>query len=127
MEQDALAAARFERPGVSNTHLAALPPCTDLPVLDTLYQVLGCMYVLEGATLGGQIITRHVQRVLHLGECSGCTFFHGYRSDTATMWKSFGQLLVTHISNGEAENAVIVASCETFTLFHQWLGVGAKV
>ena len=113
--------------GFTGVDLAALPTCIDLPRLDTLYQALGCMYVLEGATLGGQIITRHIQRVLRLDEHCGCSFFHGYGSDTGTMWKAFGELLVTHISNGEAENAVVFAACETFTLFHQWLVIGARI
>ena len=113
--------------GIADADLAALPTCTDLPTLDTLYQVLGCMYVLEGATLGGQIITRHIHRVLRLDECCGCAFFHGYGSDTGPLWKAFGELLVTHICNGEAEHAVLFAACETFTLFHQWLVGGARL
>jgi heme oxygenase (biliverdin-IX-beta and delta-forming) len=113
--------------GIADADLAALPTCTDLPTLDTLYHALGCMYVLEGATLGGQIIARHIQRVLRLDQHRGCTFFHGYGCDTGTMWKAFGELLVTHIANREAENAVIFAVCETFTLFHQWLVIGANV
>ncbi len=111
----------------AGTDLTVLPTCAELPTLDTLYQVLGCMYVLEGATLGGQIITRHIQRVLHLHEHSGCAFFHGYGSDTGSMWRAFGELLVTSIPNVEAENAVISTASKTFILFHQWLLIGAKV
>ena len=37
-------------------HCSALPPVVDLGV------ALGCMYVLEGATLGGQLIARHLGR-----------------------------------------------------------------
>ena len=113
--------------GIADAYLAALPICTDLPTIDTLAQALGCMYVLEGATLGGQIITRHVQRVLHLEERRGCRFFHGYGSDTGTLWKAFGELLVTHIASEEMEDAVISAACEIFSLFQQWVVVGARV
>ena len=39
-----------------------LPLCTDLPELPDFAHVLGCLYVLEGATLGGQIIARHIRK-----------------------------------------------------------------
>lgn len=112
--------------GIADTDLTVLPTCADLPSLGTLYQALGCMYVLEGATLGGQIIIKHVQHVLHQDEHYGCAFFHGYGSDTGAMWRAFCELLVTQISNVEAEDAVICAASKTFTLFHQWLFGGAK-
>ncbi len=42
--------------GTSPQSLAELPRCVDLPELNSSTQFLGGMYVLEGATLGGQII-----------------------------------------------------------------------
>ena len=49
---------------------------------------LGCLYVLEGATLGGQIISRHLA-TLGIGPANGGLFFHGYGARTSEMWKSF--------------------------------------
>jgi heme oxygenase len=48
----------------------------------------GCLYVLEGATLGGQVISRHLAK-LGIGPENGGRFFHGYGAKTGEMWKSF--------------------------------------
>lgn len=49
---------------------------------------IGCLYVLEGATLGGQVISRHLAK-LGIGPGNGGRFFHGYGTRTGAMWKSF--------------------------------------
>jgi heme oxygenase len=49
---------------------------------------LGCLYVAEGATLGGQVISRHLA-TLGIGPENGGLFFHGYGTRTGAMWKSF--------------------------------------
>ncbi len=49
---------------------------------------LGCLYVLEGATLGGQVISRHLAK-LGIGPENGGRFFNGYGARTGEMWKSF--------------------------------------
>lgn len=59
------------------------------PTLSALESV-GALYVLEGSTLGGQVIMRHVQRHLPLGPESGGSYFRGYGERTGTMWRSFG-------------------------------------
>jgi len=41
--------------------LAKNPRCGELPELAAISQALGCLYVIEGATLGGRTITRHLQ------------------------------------------------------------------
>ena len=38
-----------------------LPMCENLPSLPTLATAFGTLYVLEGASLGGRIISRHVE------------------------------------------------------------------
>ena len=51
--------------------------CTSLPTLISPAQVLGCLYVIEGATLGGQIISKHLLANLGLSSDSGAAFFNG--------------------------------------------------
>lgn len=48
-----------------------LPLCTDLPPIQTQAQVPGCLYVMEGATLGGRLITQHAQATLGIAARSG--------------------------------------------------------
>ena len=67
----------------------AIPLCNDLPILVTLADCFGCLYVLEGSTLGGQFISRHVHRVLGMTPETGGRFFHGYGDKTGEMWQTF--------------------------------------
>ncbi len=58
--------------------IKTLEICRDTPALDNFAQVIGCMYVLEGATLGGQIIGRHLREKLNLCPANGAAFFNSY-------------------------------------------------
>ena len=60
---------------------------------------LGCLYVLEGATLGGQVISRQLAK-LGIGPANGGCFFNGYGAKTAEMWKLF-QTSATHYCIGD--------------------------
>ena len=70
--------------------LKQVPRCENLPLLENIPQLLGCLYVLEGATLDGQKITAHLQTHLGLTPQSGTAFFHGYGLETmrpmADLW-----------------------------------------
>ena len=99
---------------------AALPICSRLPRLDSPARVLGSMYVLEGATLGGQVISRHVESTLGLLDGRGYSFFRAYGQSTGTMWQSFRQALAAHAPKFE-EGAIVESACETFDRLHNWL------
>jgi len=49
---------------------------------------IGCLYVLEGATWGGQVISRHLSK-MGIGPATGGLFFNGYGAKTGEMWASF--------------------------------------
>lgn len=55
-------------------------------------QVLGAVYVMEGSTLGGQLISRHL-KTLDITPERGGRFFNGYQSRTGEMWKQTRHLL----------------------------------
>src|SRR4029079_5048564 len=50
--------------GASRRQVAELPRCSDLPRLLCLEDLAGCLYVLEGASLGGQVIAPVLERRL---------------------------------------------------------------
>jgi heme oxygenase (biliverdin-IX-beta and delta-forming) len=54
---------------------------------------LGAMYVMEGSTLGGQYIARHLEEVLGLQAGEGDAYFRGYGEHTGEMWRSFKAVL----------------------------------
>ena len=77
--------------GWSSREVESIPLCSELPETASLDQALGCLYVLEGSTLGGSIICRAVQQ--RLGPSPGRSFFAGYGDRTGTMWNAFCDVL----------------------------------
>lgn len=60
---------------------------------DNPAEVLGAMYVVEGSTLGGRYIARHVEQVLSLAPNAGNSYFRGYGEETGQMWNEVKALL----------------------------------
>lgn len=106
--------------GLEADRLEALPVCDQLPPVDTVSNRLGCLYVLEGSTIGGQFIVRHLQRQFGLAKDRGATFFHGYGVNTSEMWDRFCALLDQH-ANPSSDDAVIASALVTFRSLHRWL------
>ena len=97
-----------------------LPSCRALPQLDGLLDALGCLYVLEGATLGGRILTRHFQAQLGISPDTGGAFFAGYGEQTGAMWHAFGRTLgAMPLSNDDSER-VIQCARSTFRTLRTW-------
>jgi heme oxygenase len=51
--------------------------------------LVGVLYPIEGSTLGGQVISRHLRDNLGLTPERGARFFYGYGPDTARRWDAF--------------------------------------
>ena len=122
--------------GRSDAALAATPRCTDLPDCTTPEQLLGCLYVIEGATLGGRSITRHLQIRLGLTPESGGAFFDGYGAQTGSHWKAFCTMLsenadrqMSHSADDSADHfsvesrhaAIVAGANQTFATLTHWL------
>lgn len=105
--------------GDSSEEVEALPCCPGLPALDTLPRALGSMYVLEGSTLGGQMVTRHLARTLGVAPGSGAAFYHSYGAEVGVMWRRFGEALGAH--EGEADDRMVESARDTFRCLHGWL------
>lgn len=101
-----------------------LPLCHDLPPLGNQADVLGCLYVLEGATLGGRMITLHVQSTLGITPIAGGTFFEGYGARTGTMWQTMRHLLVSAALDTPTENAMVASAIATFSCLRLWCESG---
>jgi len=98
----------------------SLPRCVKLPPLISAAECFGCLYVLEGATLGGVIISRHIESRLGLSPKSGGAFFCGYGEQTGAMWQQF-RAAITAFSADAGEQDVIVASARaTFEALQDW-------
>jgi len=71
-----------------------------LPEIKNTAQAFGALYVIEGSTLGGQIIKKMVQKQLCMEGNNGLSFFDGYREATSDMWQVFkGAYYQSHSKN----------------------------
>lgn len=110
--------------GSSADAITALPRCADLPSLITAAQAFGCLYVLEGATLGGQLISRHVRRRFGLGPAGGVAFFAGYGDRVGPMWRAFGAVLTDFSTRHACDDEIVRAAIDTFAAFEHWIAAG---
>ena len=99
---------------------AGLAQCRSLPSIQTHAEVLGCLYVLEGATLGGRMITQHVQATLGITPTTGGSFFDGYAGQTGRMWNAMRQTLLSAAVDAQVENAMVASAIATFTCMRGW-------
>ena len=105
--------------GRTDAELEDLPRCRDVPTVDTASHAIGTLYVIEGATLGGQIIRKHLRDGLAIEAVSGAAFFTGYGARTGAMWSGFGE----HVDRSPTlDTAVAVAAAvATFQTLTVWL------
>ncbi len=76
---------------------------------------LGAMYVVEGSTLGGQYIAKHVEEKFGFADGNGNTYFRGYGEHTGSMWRSFKDELIA-LPETDADE-VIAAARSMFGIF----------
>lgn len=75
--------------GISREALETLAASERHDVPEGLSEAVGSMYVLEGSSLGGRVIYKHIHKKLGLTEDTGASYFYGHGSGTGPMWTSF--------------------------------------
>ena len=90
--------------------------------LATLSHAWGCLYVLEGSTLGGQVLSRHIYKTLGIHRLTGGSYFCGYGLETGPMWQAFRSSLVTFVELGGDSQSIVSGAKHTFTALTEWLG-----
>ncbi len=103
--------------GHDPAELAGIPDCDQIPVIRDRSQIMGCLYVMEGSTLGGQVLQRHFNQTLGLTVDTGVCFFAGYGPETRSLWQRFGVCLVAAELD---EASVVTTACQTFTSLECW-------
>ena len=105
--------------------LSAVADLASAEGVEGLAEALGCAYVLEGSTLGGQLILRHLTR--HFGpdaRVGNFTFFRAYGDQVGPMWRAFGEALTRaseRAASGTFDAAVVQGARDTFDSFAAWL------
>ncbi len=82
---------------------------------------LGGMYVLEGSTLGGKIITKHLQQSLGEKVAGKTTYLNPYGEQAGSRWKNFLQLLQNAANESDNETAIITGALSTFSILNSLL------
>jgi len=113
--------------GYAQAKIEQLPCCEQLPALESLPAALGALYVTEGATLGGQLIRRHLKRKLSIDEDSGCAFFASYGDKVGPMWQDFRALVERYAGDHSAEDEIVAAVVETYATFDAWLSASPLI
>ena len=108
--------------GVDSNAITRAQNCTRLPSARTIPEAVGVLYVLEGSTLGGQLVSRRVKSELGISEASGGSFFFAYGGRTGEMWRGFIEVLERHGRDPAASHLVESSALQTFQLLSAWIG-----
>lgn len=104
---------------LGNVEPASIRACDAPPEFASTAEAVGGAYVLEGSTLGGRVISRHIRRLF--GPDAALTFLECYGSDTGEKWQSFRTALERFAISREVEDRIIVGARDTFRSFTRWL------
>lgn len=95
--------------------------CSDLPSINGRYEALGALYVLEGSTLGGQVISKMLKNSLGFENNDSLAFFSGYGDDTENRWAIFSDIMNKHVVGPTTQNETVSGANETFIKFRHWV------
>lgn len=105
--------------GLDEASIGALPRAF-IPLPYDRDQAFGALYVLEGSTLGGQVIAKQVGRMLGLSPDHGCRYYAAHGRETGPMWKAFRQRLAEQAHTGNPD-AIVTSATTTFDTMRLWL------
>jgi heme oxygenase len=107
--------------GRSLEEVTSLPRCERLPGCGNTAAALGCVYVFEGATLGGRSMLPLVASNLGIDAGHGAAFLASYGAHVGSMWQGFRSAMeISCVEPAERARAV-GAAIETFECLGSWL------
>ena len=95
-------------------------PAYDFPVpnLADVPSRIGALYVIEGSTMGGQMIHRHLISKHPPGSLE---FFRPHGNNSAERWRTFLAYIETSLGPPGMREAAKAGAINTFKMFHQAL------
>lgn len=99
--------------------LEARPPVDEMDAA----AALGALYVLEGATLGGRVINRHIAGPLGITPQAGGAYYHGYGERTGPRWKEFCAAAESYVARHGGESRAVRGAVACFGALEAWLAV----
>ncbi|MEO6419102.1 MAG: biliverdin-producing heme oxygenase [Polyangiaceae bacterium] len=107
--------------GLHPAELAGLPQCADAPTLSCSEDLAGCLYVLEGASLGGQVAAPVLRERLGVAKGRGASFFAGDEASTPARWAAVVEWLEGLTRAGAPAGPIVAAASATFEALAQWV------
>ena len=83
-----LLAADLRGVGFADSQINALQAPQDVPAITCVEDLIGTLYVIEGATLGGHVIQVVLKKKLQLND-DQLHYFNSYGAETQSMWRDF--------------------------------------
>ncbi|MGY3052598.1 heme oxygenase [Pedobacter sp. UYEF25] len=93
----------------------------DLPEINNQSQAFGALYVIEGSTLGGKVISKMMAKQLKFIDEKGLSFFNGYGDETEKMWNGFKDVLNKELYTPTDVSLSLEAANDTFSKFALWI------
>jgi heme oxygenase len=123
-DAEAVAWPRRRRAGLFAADLEALGSAgsqrrAELPPLSGTDDALGRMYVLEGSTMGGTFIDRHLAALPGLADIR-LRAFSPYGGETGAMWHAFRRATRERVAGRGDAAAVVTAARGTFRALAAW-------
>jgi heme oxygenase len=101
----------------------AVPELPDVVGTDA---ALGRLYVLEGSSLGGVFIDRHLATLPQLAGAGRLTSFSPYGERTGAMWHAFRTVARARVADGGDADRLVGAARQTFGALATWCGAGER-
>ncbi len=111
----------LEALGLNGTEIRNLPVSTSLPNLNSFSRRMGALYVLEGSTLGAQLISRQLFKNFRDTIPGAIHFYACYGDRVGAMWHEFRQFMSSNFDDASCAQEVIASARNTFNSFQLWL------
>jgi heme oxygenase (biliverdin-IX-beta and delta-forming) len=107
---------------VDDTKLTTISRCEELPLLNSFSRQMGALYVLEGSTLGGKIISKRLKDLFGEAVINKMNYYQSYGENLILEWTSFQNFMCENFDNKENDiSEIINAAIETFLCLDRWL------
>lgn len=110
--------------GLAAATIDRLPICESFPPPASEAEALGALYVIEGSTLGGQLIARRAIDLL--GPDVPLAFLRPYGPAVGAMWRAFRMHLLDRVAL-QAEDIAIASARATFVQLSSWFQAHQRI
>jgi heme oxygenase len=107
--------------GLPASAISSLPRCVAIPKPVSPGLAFGCMYVLEGATLGGRTLLPLVETRLGFTPQRGAAYLASYGDQVGAMWRDFNIAVERWCFDAKRRLVVADAAVLTFDVLGDWL------